>query len=89
LDCRFRGIMLPDKLSDELEVLRKGSNGTIEPVIDKELRDLLNETKDVIDRYESDLHYFCKLIFFIDPSLPFLHLNLQQRFLDGTKCRPK
>ncbi|CAG8526132.1 2629_t:CDS:2 [Paraglomus occultum] len=45
----FRGIMLPDKMSDELEVLRKGSNHSNEPVIEKELRDLLNETKDVID----------------------------------------
>ena len=57
LNCRFRGIMLPDKLSDELEVLRKGSDRSIEPVIDKELRDLLNETRDLIDRYESGLHY--------------------------------
>lgn len=46
---RFLDIMMPNKVEDELEVLREGAN-LQDPSIDNELRKLLDETKDLIDR---------------------------------------
>ncbi|KAG9301688.1 hypothetical protein G9A89_016759 [Geosiphon pyriformis] len=43
----FRNVMLPETLSEELDVLRQV--GEDEPIIDGELRKLLDETKDFLD----------------------------------------
>ena len=49
--CRFLNIMMPENLSDEINVLKEYGGDMFDDNIDPNLRRLLDETKDFIHRY--------------------------------------